>query len=351
MTSQRPLPDLFREPERRHPLWLRILFLAGAWCASRPAWSAGSSRWSPASLLRRRPRVPGARQRPGAALGQSARAPLAEGTRRKIRSLLAKVPGGWVRRLIHIPEKSASLDSAGRPPSRGLLVLPDPAWAADAPASEEGQALDIRRLAPEQRRRLLAGDTIAYQVAETSETELGAGVAMYVAVPLARAAEVLTSADVVLKDPSITASGRIPRRRHRGRPPRLQALLRRDRRGAGRARRRGGLAVQPRRCPRSTLPRGHGHGTRPATAPRCWTRRPGSGARSSCERAQAFQDARPRRRRPLRAPQRHERSGRAAPRGRGGRAPRRAAGPAPRRGPAALSRRPELRPRSARCTG
>ena len=92
----------------------------------------------------------------------------------------------------------------------GLLVLPDPAWAADAPASEEGQALDVRRLAPEQRRRLLAGDTIAYQVAETSETELGAGVAMYVAVPLSRAAEVLTSADVVLKDPSITASGHIP---------------------------------------------------------------------------------------------------------------------------------------------
>jgi len=92
----------------------------------------------------------------------------------------------------------------------GLLVLPDPAWAADAPASEEGQALDVRRLAPEQRRRLLAGDTIAYQVLETSETELGAGVAMYLPVPLARAAEVLTSADVVLKDPSITASGLIP---------------------------------------------------------------------------------------------------------------------------------------------
>src|SRR6185295_15335668 len=40
--------------------------------------------------------------------------------------------------------------------------------------------------------------------------ELGAGVAIYLPVPLARAAEVLTSADVVLKDPSITASGLIP---------------------------------------------------------------------------------------------------------------------------------------------
>ena len=92
----------------------------------------------------------------------------------------------------------------------GLLVLPDPAWGADAPASEEGQALDVRHLAPDQRRSLLAGETIAYQVVETSETELGAGVAMYLAVPLSRAAEVLTSSDVVLKDPSITASGLIP---------------------------------------------------------------------------------------------------------------------------------------------
>jgi hypothetical protein len=92
----------------------------------------------------------------------------------------------------------------------GLLVLPALAWAADAPTADEGQALDVRRLAPEQRRRLLAGDTIAYQVAETGETELGAGVAMYLAVPLSRAAEVLTSAEVVLKDPSITAAGLMP---------------------------------------------------------------------------------------------------------------------------------------------
>lgn len=92
----------------------------------------------------------------------------------------------------------------------GLLVLPVPVWAADSLATEEGQTLDVRRLAPEQRRRLLAGDTIAYQVLETSETEIGAGVAMYLAVPLARAAEVLTSPDVVLKDPSITAWGLVP---------------------------------------------------------------------------------------------------------------------------------------------
>ena len=94
----------------------------------------------------------------------------------------------------------------------GLLVAsacpgPEPARAADAPAADEGQTLDVRRLSADQRRRLLAGETISYQVPETSETELGAGVAMYVPVPLGRAAEVLTSPDVVLREPSITASG------------------------------------------------------------------------------------------------------------------------------------------------
>ena len=89
----------------------------------------------------------------------------------------------------------------------GLLCLPFPAEAADAPSPDDGQSLDVRRLSPEQRRRLLAGDTIGYQVAETNETELGAGVAMYLPVPLARVAEALTSPDIVLKEPSITAWG------------------------------------------------------------------------------------------------------------------------------------------------
>src|SRR5262249_14940215 len=95
----------------------------------------------------------------------------------------------------------------------GLLLLPGPVRAADAPAVDEGQTLDLRRISPEQGRRLLAGETIDYQVPETSETELGAGgagVGMSLPVPLARAAEVLTGADVVLKEPSITASGPVP---------------------------------------------------------------------------------------------------------------------------------------------
>jgi hypothetical protein len=90
-----------------------------------------------------------------------------------------------------------------------LLLLPPSAWPADGPP-DAGQSLDVRHVSPEQRRRLLAGETIAYEVSETSETELGAGVAMYLPVPLARVAEVLTSPDVVVREPSITAHGPIP---------------------------------------------------------------------------------------------------------------------------------------------
>ncbi|MGH7299341.1 MAG: hypothetical protein ACREJE_02890 [Candidatus Rokuibacteriota bacterium] len=89
----------------------------------------------------------------------------------------------------------------------GLLFLADLAWVADAPAADQGQSLDVLHLSAEQRVLLLAGDTIAYPVAETGETELGAGVAMYLPVPLGRAAEAITSSGIVLQDPSISASG------------------------------------------------------------------------------------------------------------------------------------------------
>ncbi|HKA62817.1 MAG TPA: hypothetical protein VKH83_10355 [Methylomirabilota bacterium] len=90
-----------------------------------------------------------------------------------------------------------------------LLIGPAVTWAAD-PTSDEGQTLDVRRLSSEQRRRLLAGETISYSVPETNDVELATGVAMYLPVPLARAAEVLTSPEMVLRDSTITASGPIP---------------------------------------------------------------------------------------------------------------------------------------------
>ena len=94
----------------------------------------------------------------------------------------------------------------------GLLVIVavcGPTIAEAADPADDGQTLDVRRLSSDQRRRLLAGETITYAVPETSDVELAAGVAMYLPVPLARAAEVLTSSDLVLSDATITASGPI----------------------------------------------------------------------------------------------------------------------------------------------
>ena len=106
MTSRAPLPDLFREPERRHPIWLRILFVAVALAC----FAAGVVGW----LI---PVITGlpfyaiglvflglARVRVRRWLMRLDRR-LAEGTRSKIRSYLARVPGGWMRRLVHIPDE------------------------------------------------------------------------------------------------------------------------------------------------------------------------------------------------------------------------------------------------------
>jgi hypothetical protein len=68
----------------------------------------------------------------------------------------------------------------------------------------------VRRLSAEQRRRLLAGETLAYQVAEGGEAEVAAGVAMYLPAPLGRVAEALTAPAIVLQDATISAWGPIP---------------------------------------------------------------------------------------------------------------------------------------------
>src|SRR5712664_1343635 len=100
MSSSPPLPDLLREQDGRHPVWLRLIFLAAAvgWLipviTGIPFYAAGLvflglasdrvRRWI--NRLERR---------------------LAESTRQRIRRLLAKLPGAWVRRLIHIPDEVA----------------------------------------------------------------------------------------------------------------------------------------------------------------------------------------------------------------------------------------------------
>lgn len=108
MTSPPPLPDLLREQDGRHPFWLRIVFLA----AAALCFAAGVVGW----LI---PVVTGlpfyaaglvflglASDRVRRWINRLERR-LSESTRRRIRALLAKMPGAWVRRLIHIPDEVA----------------------------------------------------------------------------------------------------------------------------------------------------------------------------------------------------------------------------------------------------
>src|SRR5512144_3043786 len=217
----------------------------------------------------------------------------------------------------------------------GLLVLPAPAWAADSLATEEGQTLDVRHLSPEQRRRLLAGDTIAYQVLETSETEIGAGVAMYLSVPLARAAEVLTSPDVVLKDPSITTSGLIP-------APATAAALQGFKLASGEMN-EAREVLEAEAGLRFNFTLAESEAFRAAkSAPRGCARDGGRPVADPPSPARTgLPGAWPRRRRALRAAQRHERPGRAPARGRGRRPHPGSLRAAPRRGAASLPGRPE----------
>lgn len=106
MTSE--LPDLLREQDGRHPFWLRIVFLTLAlvcfalgvvgWLipvvTGIPFYAAGLVFLGLASDRTRR------------FINRLERR-LSEGSRRKIRRLIARVPGRWVRELVHIPDEVA----------------------------------------------------------------------------------------------------------------------------------------------------------------------------------------------------------------------------------------------------
>ena len=106
MKSSPPLPDLLRDQDGRHPFWLRMIFLGAALVC----FAAGVVGW----LI---PVVTGipfyaaglvflglASDRTRRFINRLERR-LAESTRRKIRRLIARVPGAWVRNLVHIPEE------------------------------------------------------------------------------------------------------------------------------------------------------------------------------------------------------------------------------------------------------
>jgi hypothetical protein len=100
------LPDLLREQAGRHPFWLRILFLVLAlvsfvagvvgWLVpvitGIPFYAAGLIFLGLASDRTRR------------FINRLERR-LAESTRRRIRRLIARMPGAWLRRVVHIPDE------------------------------------------------------------------------------------------------------------------------------------------------------------------------------------------------------------------------------------------------------
>jgi hypothetical protein len=103
-----PLPDLLRERDGSHPFWLRIIFMGAAlvcfalgvvgWLipviTGIPFYAAGLIFLGLASDRTRR------------FINRMERR-LSESTRRKIRRMIAKVPGRWVRGLVHIPDEVA----------------------------------------------------------------------------------------------------------------------------------------------------------------------------------------------------------------------------------------------------
>lgn len=101
-----PLPDLLRAQNGRHPFWLRVVFLAAAavcfvggvvgWLipvvTGIPFYVAGLVFLGLASDRTRR-------------LINRLERRLAESTRRKIRRVIARIPGAWIRDLVHIPDE------------------------------------------------------------------------------------------------------------------------------------------------------------------------------------------------------------------------------------------------------
>ena len=100
-----PLPDLLRAQGGRHPFWLRIVFLGGAllcfvggvvgWLipvvTGIPLYAAGFVLLGLASDRTRR-------------LVNRVERRLSEATRLRIRRVIARIPGRWIRGLVHIPD-------------------------------------------------------------------------------------------------------------------------------------------------------------------------------------------------------------------------------------------------------
>ncbi len=102
------LPDLLREQDGRHPFWRRVLFLAAALIC----FAAGVVGWLIPVITGIPFYVVGlvflglASDRTRRFINRMERR-MSEKTRRKVRRLIAKIPGRWVRQLVHIPDEVA----------------------------------------------------------------------------------------------------------------------------------------------------------------------------------------------------------------------------------------------------
>lgn len=101
-----PLPDLLREQDGRRPFWLRIVFLVAALVC----FAAGVLGWLIPVVTGIPFYVAGLvflgliSDRTRRLINRLERR-LAESTRRRLRRALARLPGRWVRELVHIPDE------------------------------------------------------------------------------------------------------------------------------------------------------------------------------------------------------------------------------------------------------
>ena len=89
------------------------------------------------------------------------------------------------------------------------LSLAAPSALVVAPAVVEGAEAtwDLRQLSPDDRRRLMAGETVPFNVAERTDRDLTGGVVVFVASPFARVAEYLADSELAVREPGIAAWG------------------------------------------------------------------------------------------------------------------------------------------------
>lgn len=95
-----------------------------------------------------------------------------------------------------------------------LVLLGGPAVSVISSARVEAAEAtwDIRQLSADDRRRLLAGEAVPFNVAERTDRDLAGGVMAYVAAPFARVAEYLAESELAVREPGIVGWGALPER-------------------------------------------------------------------------------------------------------------------------------------------